>query len=67
MEVVLTHLFSYCWFWTKNKNENTKYHGIFISFKIQLYSKQGSPIFIFFGSWNLVLYLHVWINSKFLR
>ena len=31
------------------------YHGTFISFKIHLYSKQGSPIFLLFGSWNVGL------------
>ena len=36
----------------KNKNENTKYHGRFISFKSHLYSKPESSIFLFFGSWN---------------
>ena len=34
----------------KSKNENTEYHGMFISFKSHLYSKQGSPIFLLFGS-----------------
>ena len=32
-DVVLIHSFSYRWFQTKNENENTEYHGIFISFK----------------------------------
>ena len=36
----------------KNKNENTKYHGRFISFKSHLYLKPESSIFLFFGSWN---------------
>ena len=31
----------------KNKNENTKYHGRFISFKSHLYSKPESSIFLF--------------------
>ena len=53
-EVVLIQLLSYFWFYAKNKNENAEFHGIFISFKIQLYSKQGSPIFLLFGSWSLV-------------
>ena len=34
-----------------NKNGNTEYHGIFISFKNQLYSKQRSSILLLFGSW----------------
>ena len=49
-EVALIQLFSYRWFSTKNKNENTEYLAIFISFKSQLFSKQGNPIFILFGS-----------------
>ena len=48
----------------KNKNENTKYHGICISFKSHLYSKQESPIFLLFGSWSLTLYLLVWVASS---
>ena len=32
----------------KNKNENTEYHGMFISFEGHLYSKQGSLIFLLF-------------------
>ena len=42
-----------------------EYHSFFISFKIHLYSKQGSPIFLFLGSWCLALYLHVPVKSKF--
>ena len=42
----------------KNKNENTEYHGMFISFEGHLYSKQGSLIFLLFGSWNLVKSSH---------
>ena len=51
---------SYRCFKTKNINENTEYHGTFILFKRYLYhgtivpclySKQGSPIFLLFGSW----------------
>ena len=53
-EVVLTQLLSYNVVSKhKNKNENTEYHGMFISFKSHLYSKQGSPIFLLFGSWSL--------------
>ena len=29
----------------KNKTELVEYHGIFITFKSQVYSKQGSPFF----------------------
>ena len=38
----------------KNKNENTECHGMFITFKSHLNSKQGSLIFLLFGSWSLV-------------
>ena len=51
----------------KNKNKNTEYHSNFILFKNQVYSKLWSPIFLLFGSWCLVLYLHVWLKSKFFR
>ena len=46
----------------KSKNEKTKYHGTFIPFKSQLYSMPRISIFLLFGSWNLVFYLHVWVN-----
>ena len=60
-EVVLTPLLSYNVVSKhKDKNENIEYHGMFISFKTHLYSKQGSPIFLLFGSWSLALYLLVW-------
>ena len=36
-----------------------EYHGIFITFKSHLYSKQVGSILLLFGSWSLVLYLHV--------
>ena len=65
-EVVLTQLLSYNVFSKhKNKNEYTEYHGMFISFKSHLCSKQGSPIFLLFGSWTLALHLLVWVKSKF--
>ena len=49
----------------KIKNINTKYHGtLFIPFKSQVYSQQGSPIFLLFGSWSLVLHFHVWVKSN---
>ena len=51
----------------KNKNENTEYHGMFISFKSHLYSRQGSPIFLLFDSLSLVLYLLVWLNPANIR
>ena len=41
-------------FLNKNKNENTEYYGTFTSFKSHLYSKQGSPILLLFGSWNVI-------------
>ena len=51
----------------KNKNENTEYHGMFISFKSHLDSKQGSPIFLLLDSLSLVLYLLVLVKPKFFR
>ena len=68
MEIVLIQMF----FFTvgakqKNENENTEYHGTFTPFKSQFYSKPRSSIFLLFGSWNLLLYLHVWVKSKFFR
>ena len=64
-EVVLTQLLSYNVVSKyKNKNENTEYHGMFISFKSHLYSKQGSLIFLLFRSWSLALYLLVWVRSN---
>ena len=51
----------------KNKNENTEYHGMFISFKSHLYSRQGGPIFLLFDSLSLVLYLLVWLNPANIR
>ena len=47
------------------KNEKTEYHGTFRPFKNQLHLKPGSPIFLLFRSWSLVLYLYLWVNSKF--
>ena len=49
----------------KNKNEYTEYHGISIPLKSQVYSKHGSPTFLSFGSWSLVLYLHVLVKAIF--
>ena len=49
----------------KTKNKHTEYHGIFIPFKCQVYAKHGSTTFILFGSWGLVLYLHVSVKAKF--
>ena len=37
-----------------NKYENTGYHGMFISCKSLLTSKQQGFIFLLFGSWSLV-------------
>ena len=49
-EVVFIQLLSYhAVSKQKNKNENTEYQYIFISFKSHLYSKQGSPVFLLFG------------------
>ena len=47
----------------KNTNENTEYHSIFISFKSQVYSRQGNPVFLLFGLWNLILYLKVFPSN----
>ena len=41
-----------------NNNEQAEYHGIIISFKDKIYSKQGSHIFLLFETWTLVLFLH---------
>ena len=66
-EVVLTQLLSYNVVSKhKNKNKNTEYHGMFVSFKSHLYSKQGSPIFLVFGSWSLALYLLVWVEVTYI-
>ena len=43
----------------KNKSEHMEYHGIFTSFKSQVYSKHGRPTFLLLGSWSLVSYIHV--------
>ena len=51
----------------KYKKENTEYHGTLLPSKNQLYSKPGNPFFLLFGWWSLVLYLHVWVSSKFYR
>ena len=37
----------------KKKNENTQYHGTFISFKCHLHSKQRSPTFLLCGPCNV--------------
>ena len=41
------------------------YHGIFMPFKSQAYSKHGSPNFLLFGSWSLVSYIHSLVKAKF--
>ena len=64
-EVILIQLFSFTVVSKekiKTKTRNTI--GFCISFKSRLYSKQGSPIFLFFDSWSLVLYLHVPVKSS---
>ena len=58
-DVVFIQVLSYNVVSKQKKNENKEYHGMFISFKSHLYSKQGSPIYLLFGSWSLVLYLLV--------
>ena len=35
-----------------NNNEHTEYHVIFITFKDQIYSKQGSHVSFLFGTWT---------------
>ena len=49
----------------KNKNENMEYLGTFIPLKSRVHSKPGSPIFQLFRSYSLVVYLYVWVKSKF--
>ena len=41
-----------------NKNEQAEYHDIFIPFKDNIFSKQGSHISLLFGTWILVLLPH---------
>ena len=50
--------------WNTKKMES---HDTFIPFKSQLYSKPWCLISLLLGSWNLVLWLHVWLKSKFSR
>ena len=38
-----------------NNNEHAEYHGIFIPFKDQIYSKQGSYVSFLFGTWNFCI------------
>ena len=47
------------------RNECTEYHGTSIPVKSQFYSKYGSPTFLLFRPWNLVLYLSVLTKAKF--
>ena len=49
-EVILIQLLSYRTVGSKQKNEKTEYHDIFISLSSQLYSKQGGSIFPIFFS-----------------
>ena len=72
-EVVLIQLFSYHTVGSKQNNENTEYHDIFILLSSQLYSKQGgsiSPMFSltefsiissrsFFNNSNLIIIVDV--------
>ena len=51
----------------KRKQGIPEFHRAFLPWKTQLYSKPGSPIFLFLTSWSLVLHLHVWVKSKFLQ
>ena len=51
-------------FVSKQKIKNTELHkteyrDTLISFENQLYSKPERPIFLFFRSWSLVLYVHL--------
>ena len=65
-EVVFTQLLSYNVVskQKKNENENTECHGMFIPFKSHLNSKQGSLIFLLFGSWSLVRSSHPEVFCK---
>ena len=51
-------------FVSKQKIKNTEFHkteyrGTLIPFENQLHSKPERPIFLFFRSWSLVLYVHL--------
>ena len=59
-EIVFIQLLSY----NVNQNENTECHGMFIPFKSHLNSKQGSLIFLLFGSWSLVRSSHPEVFCK---
>ena len=48
----------------KNENKNTECNGMFIPFKSHLNSKQGSLIFLLFGSWSLVRSIHPEVFCK---
>ena len=52
-------------FLNKKQNENTKYHGTFISLKSHLYSKKRGPIFLLFGSWSLVFISMFGLSQSF--
>ena len=48
-----------------NNNKHAEYHGIFILFKGQIYSKQGSHISLLFGTWTCFRIIsHSWIVAK---
>ena len=49
-----------------NNNEHVEYHVIFIPFKGQIYSKQGSHVSLLFETWTLALFSHVLVKPKFL-
>ena len=38
-----------------NNNKHAEYHAIFIPFKGQIYSKQGSYVSFLFGTWTLTI------------
>ena len=48
-----------------NNNDHAEYHGIFILFKGQINSKQGSHISLLFGTWTCFRIIsYVWIEAK---
>ena len=50
-----------------NNNKHAEYHGIFILFKDQIYSKQGSHISLLLGTWTCFRIIsHVWIKPTLL-
>ena len=63
-EVVFIKWLSYNVVSKQKKNENTECYCIFIPFKSHVNSKQGSLIFLLFGSWSLVRSSHPEVFCK---